>query len=80
MVEDDPEVFGKIVVEFTNRGYDLAGSKRGVDGLAHAMMDLPDMVLIKLGRPDLTGDVVALKLWRLPKTMDIPQPYNVHVD
>jgi len=84
VIEDDPEIFGKIVVEFTNRGYDLAGSRNGVDGLDHAMMDPPDMVLIKLGLPDLTGDVVALKLKRLPKTMDIPllvyQPYNVRVD
>ena len=84
VIEDDPEVFGKIVVEFTNRGYDLAGSKNGVAGLEHAMMDPPDMVLIKLGLPDLAGEVVALKLKRLPKTMDIPllvyQPFNVRVD
>jgi DNA-binding response OmpR family regulator len=32
----------------------------------------PDLVLIDLGLPDLSGDIVALKLRHMPKTMNIP--------
>lgn len=81
VIEDDQEAFNKIVLTFANRGYDLSASKTGMEGLEHAMLSLPDIILIKLGLPDLAGDIVALKLKRMPKTMDIPlilyRPYNV---
>ena len=81
VVEDDPESFNKIVLAFANRGYALLAAKTGVEGLEHAMIDLPDMILMKLGLPDIPGDVVALKLKRMLKTMDIPvilyRPYDV---
>lgn len=80
VIEDDQETFNKIVLAFANRGYELAASKNGVEGLEHAMINPPDMILIKLGLPDLPGDVVALKLKRMPKTMDVPlilyRPYD----
>ncbi len=72
VIEDDQTAFGKIVLSFVNQGYELSIAKNGVDGLEKAMLNLPDMILIKLGLPDLSGDVVALKLKRMPKTMDIP--------
>jgi len=72
VIEDDQTAFDRIVLAFVNRGYDLAAAKTGVDGIEYAMENPPDMVLIKLGLPDLPGDVVALKLRKMPKTMDIP--------
>jgi DNA-binding response OmpR family regulator len=81
VIEDDQEAFNKIVLAFANCGYTLSVSRTGVAGLERAMMNPPDMILIKLGLPDLSGDIVALKLKRMPKTMDIPlilyRPYNV---
>lgn len=80
VIEDDQEAFNKIVLAFANQGYELGASKNGVEGVEHAMANPPDMVLIKLGLPDLPGDVVALLLKRMPKTMDVPlvlyRPYN----
>lgn len=81
VIEDDQQAFDKIVMVFANRGYELLASKNGVEGMERAMISTPDVILIKLGLPDLPGDVVALKLKRMPKTMEIPlvlyRPFNV---
>jgi CheY-like chemotaxis protein len=80
VIEDHQETFNRIVLEFANRGYHLFAAKTGVDGLEQAIMSPPDMILVKLVLPDLPGDVVALKLKRLPKTMDVPLILYRHYD
>ena len=84
VIEDDQDAFNRIVLAFANRGYVLSGSKTGVDGIEHAMTNPPDVILINLGLPDLAGDIVALKLKRMPKTMDIPvilyRPFDIQTE
>jgi len=81
VIEDDDEALDGIIRAFTKYGYDISGAENGVEGLEQAMLNPPDIVLIKLRLPDLSGDVVALKLKRMPKTSNIPlvlyQPFDI---
>ena len=72
IVNDDTSSFDKIVLVFVNAGYVVVSSKTGAGVIEKAMMEPPDIILLKLGLPDLPGDIVASKLKQMPKTMDIP--------
>ena len=55
-----------------------------MDAIDKIMVDLPEAALIKLGLPDLAGDLLATKLKRMPRTMDLPvvvyTPYKSTID
>ena len=44
----------------------------GAAGIERAAQDPPDLMRIKLGLPDLSGEATASILKQMPKTMDIP--------
>ncbi len=72
IVEDNAEDFGRIVMTFINAGYNVSAAKGGLEAIDKIMSDLPEAILIKLGLPDLSGDLLASKLKRMPRTMDLP--------
>ena len=72
IVEDNTDDFGKIVMTFINAGFNVSAAKGGLEAIDKIMLDLPEAVLIKLGLPDLSGDLLASKLKRMPRTMDLP--------
>jgi len=72
VVEDDQIVYDKITIAFLNAGFVVSAAKSGFEAIERATKEPPDLMLIKLGLTDLSGDIVAAKLKQMPKTMDIP--------
>ncbi len=72
VVDDDAVAMDKIAVSFLNAGYIVQSAPSALVAFEKIMMDTPDLIAIKLGLPDISGDLVCMKLKQMPKTMDIP--------
>jgi DNA-binding response OmpR family regulator len=72
IVENDSNAFNKIVVAFLNAGYLVRSAKSGMDAIDKILADFPDLILMKLGLEDISGDIVCVKLKQMPRTMNIP--------
>jgi CheY-like chemotaxis protein len=53
-------------------GISLLTATTGMEGFAHAVRDSPDLILLDLHLPDLSGDAVLERLARDSRTRDIP--------
>ena len=54
------------------RGVRLLSESRGEDGIARARTARPDLILLDLHLPDLTGEEVLRRLWADPETRTLP--------
>ncbi len=72
IVENDPASFNREVLAFLNAGYTVESAKSGMEAIEKIMLSVPDIILIKLGLPDISGDLVCAKLKQMPRTMGIP--------
>lgn len=80
-VEDDQKSYNDISKAFVADGYDVAVAQSGGEVLHKMTQITPSIILIKLGLPGLTGDVIASKFKNMPKTMSIPIiVYTKHCD
>lgn len=61
VVEDDPAIGRSLVRNLSERGDVVAITPDGASGLAQALQDQPEVILLDLGLPDLGGlDVLAM--------------------
>ena len=72
LVENEPDTFNKIAVAFLDAGYIVNAARTGQAGIERVMMDQPDVLLIKLGLPDLSGEVLGSRLHQLRQTSNVP--------
>jgi two-component system KDP operon response regulator KdpE len=65
VVEDDPQLRRALTINLRARGYDVRGVGDGTSALSAAATELPDLVILDLGLPDMDGvEVVAgLRGW-----------------
>lgn len=84
VVDDDTVSLDKIAVSFLNAGYMVQSAQTALAAFEKIMVEIPDLIAIKLGLPDISGDLVCMKLKQMPKTMDIPlllyMPPNLSFD
>lgn len=72
VVEDDPndwEIYGKIL---WYNGFDVLCAANGVEGLRVAQEYRPDLILLDLGLPEMSGMELCRQLKQGPDTSDIP--------
>ena len=55
LVEDDPRIRSGIVRTLTDRGYETRATGNGLEGLTLIVDEKPDVVLLDLGLPDISG-------------------------
>lgn len=72
VVDDDEVSLGKIAVSFLNAGYVVESALSALTAFEKIMIEIPDLMVIKLRLPDISGDLVCMKLKQMPRTMDIP--------
>jgi DNA-binding response OmpR family regulator len=63
IVEDDPQVRSALLRALDERGYATSSAATGMAGLAMAMQQAPDLVVVDLGLPDMDG-VEVLRMLR----------------
>ena len=71
IVEDNEYTFNKIGPAFLSAGYVVNPARSGVEAIERISATVPDVVIVKLGLPDISGDIVILRLKRMSKTQHI---------
>jgi two-component system KDP operon response regulator KdpE len=62
VIEDDPPLQKFLRVTLGSQGYAILEAARGEEGLRHAAVGQPDLVILDLGLPDLDGLEVTRRL------------------
>ena len=70
--EDDPRVQASIVEFFGKEGLLVDSVPKGPEVLERAILELPDVILLKLVLSNMNGDAVARMLHDMPKTAMVP--------
>lgn len=71
IVEDDASLRTALADALAGLGYEILEAGTGVEAYALAARQLPDLILLDLGLPDLDGLSVAKKLGEQPETAGI---------
>ena len=72
VVDDDPVILKLLEVNFEMEGFTVVRASDGVEGLEQARAALPDIVVLDVMMPRMTGHEVARALREDPKTAAIP--------
>lgn len=72
VVDDEKDVLVVLEKRLTKAGYSVLISDNGKDGLAMAKKEKPDLILLDIVMPDMSGSEVAAKLKNDPVTKNIP--------
>ena len=73
LVVDDNNDLGELLAEFLNRfGYDVIKAGSGIAAIIQASEKHPDLILMDIYLPEMTGDKVMVHLKANPVTRDIP--------
>ena len=60
IADDDPQILRVLTVTLGARGYDIVTATDGVQALDHTVAEHPDLVMLDLGMPRMTGiEVIA---------------------
>lgn len=70
--EDDEEVSDPLVGAFRRAGHEVVIIRNGPDVVERAIVERPDVVVIKRILARLNGDMVADLLHKMPSTQDVP--------
>jgi putative two-component system response regulator len=71
IVDDEPTNL-KVLKQVLQQEYRLSFAKNGADGLELATRELPDLILLDVMMPEMTGYEVCQRLKSQPKTQHIP--------
>ncbi len=72
VVEDEEDILELIAYNLTRDGYRVHGVTSGEEGIAYALSDHPDLVLLDLMLPGINGLEVCRRLQNKEETRDIP--------
>jgi DNA-binding response OmpR family regulator len=72
VAEDERDIRELIGFTLRHHGHEVLTASNGEDALATALRDLPDLVLLDIRMPRLTGYDVCRRLRADPTTQDIP--------
>jgi CheY-like chemotaxis protein len=74
LVADDHPITRAVVRAMlsTNPAYQVQEAANGAEALAHAQEHRPDLVLLDIQMPEMTGPEACMRLKGSPETRDIP--------
>jgi DNA-binding response OmpR family regulator len=72
VIEDDPDTASMLSMYFSSQDYRLVVATRGEEGIAAARQQLPDLILLDIILPDISGYAVCEQLRASPRTSHIP--------
>ncbi len=71
-IEDSPALQRLLAVTMRDTGLDIEPHLVGSTGLASALEDPPDLIILDLGLPDMPGWEILERLRSEPATMNVP--------
>jgi two-component system cell cycle response regulator DivK len=71
-VEDNPQNMRLVYIILTNAGYEVIEAKNGLSGIATAVSESPDLILMDMNLPDIKGLEVVTRLKASPALSSIP--------
>jgi two-component system, cell cycle response regulator DivK len=72
IVEDHPDVRRVLTVSLRHLGYEIVEANTGRSGIALTVSEIPDLVLVDLSLPDVSGLEIARAMKQNPRTAEIP--------
>jgi DNA-binding response OmpR family regulator len=72
LVDDDPVILRLLQVNFRLDGYQIDTASEGGQALASAEARPPDVVVLDMMLPDLSGEEVCRRMRALPALADVP--------
>ena len=72
LVDDDPDQVEMYRYALEDVGFVVASATTGIDAVTHARNQRPDVIVLDLRLPDMTGWEVCTMLKTDPRTDDIP--------
>lgn len=72
VVDDDPGLLRAIAITLRTHGWRVSTATSGGAGIDLVATDAPDVILLDLGLPDMTGLNVARELRARPATREVP--------
>jgi DNA-binding response OmpR family regulator len=72
VVDDDPVILRLIEVNLDLEGFDVETADRGEDAIAKAKASSPDLIILDLMMPEMSGWEIAEQLQKDDKTTGIP--------
>lgn len=72
VVDDDPDIRELVAFKLTQMGHTVTTENDGEGGLAAAIQEKPDLILLDVMMPKLTGIEVCQRLRDDPKTSGVP--------
>lgn len=72
IVEDEEILLTALSEELKQQGFNIVGAKDGVEGVAMAAKELPDLILLDLVMPRMDGISALKEIKAKPETKDIP--------
>ncbi|HLD81845.1 MAG TPA: response regulator transcription factor [Patescibacteria group bacterium] len=72
IIEDEEYIASMYELKFKQSDYDVIVSGNGLDGFDKAQQMSPDVILLDLILPEMTGYEILKKLKKDPKTEEIP--------
>lgn len=72
VVDDEPNIAELARIKLTREGFDVATANSGEEALAEVASRRPDVIVLDVMMPGMTGWEVARRLREDPETKDIP--------
>ena len=72
IIDDDVDTLKLVGLMLQRQGYDISAASNGTQGLAKALEEHPDLILLDVMMPDMDGYEVTRRLRKNPTTAAIP--------
>jgi len=72
IIEDDPVISQMYRMKFETDGFDVQLADNGMKGVALVEHFSPDIILLDIQMPEMTGDEALAAIRKQPKSKDIP--------
>jgi len=72
VVDDEPNVLRMVSYTLQIEGYEVVVAQNGVEALSKIQTQTPDLIILDVMMPDMSGVEVCEKLRKQPDTMDVP--------
>ena len=72
VVDDEKDVLKVLTTRLTEEGYSVVTSDKGSQALEIAEKEKPDLIILDIMMPDISGEKVGEQLRANPTTKDIP--------